>query len=39
VRHDTTDYQCFAPGIVLSLREIGSLESGITVGLESLLGL
>jgi 4-hydroxy-tetrahydrodipicolinate reductase len=39
VRHDTTDYECFAPGIILSLREIGSLESGVTVGLESLLGI
>jgi len=32
------DYECFAPGIILSLREIGSLDSGVTVGLESLLG-
>jgi len=39
VRHDTVDYECFAPGIVLSLREIGSLESGVTVGLESLFGI
>jgi 4-hydroxy-tetrahydrodipicolinate reductase len=39
VRHDTTDYDCFAPGIILSLREIGALESGVTVGLESLLGI
>ena len=38
LRHDTTDYQCFAPGIILSLREIGSLKPGVTVGLESLLG-
>lgn len=38
VRHDTTDYKCFAPGILLSLREIGSLEPGVTVGLEPLLG-
>jgi len=38
LRHDTTDYECFAPGIILSLREIGSLDSGVTVGLESLLG-
>jgi 4-hydroxy-tetrahydrodipicolinate reductase len=38
LRHDTTDYECFAPGIILSLREIGSLEPGVTVGLESLLG-
>ena len=39
VRHDTTDYECFAPGIILSLREIGLLDSGVTVGLESLLGI
>jgi 4-hydroxy-tetrahydrodipicolinate reductase len=39
VRHDTTDYQCFAPGILLSLRKIGTLEPGVTVGLESLLGI
>ena len=38
LRHDTTDYECFAPGIILSLREIGSLDSGVTVGLENLLG-
>ncbi len=38
VRHDTTDYECFAPGIILSLREIGSLGAGVTVGLEGLLG-
>jgi 4-hydroxy-tetrahydrodipicolinate reductase len=39
VRHDTTDYECFAPGVILSLRKIGSLEPGVTVGLERLLGL
>jgi 4-hydroxy-tetrahydrodipicolinate reductase len=39
VRHDTIDYECFAPGIILALREIGSLESGVTVGLDSLLGI
>ena len=38
VRHDTTHYDCFAPGILLSLREIDSLDSGVTVGLEGLLG-
>jgi 4-hydroxy-tetrahydrodipicolinate reductase len=38
VRHDTTHYDCFAPGILLSLREINSLDSGVTVGLEGLLG-
>ncbi len=39
VRHDTTDYECFAPGVILSLRKIGSLDTGVTVGLESLLGI
>jgi 4-hydroxy-tetrahydrodipicolinate reductase len=39
LRHDTTDYQCFAPGILLALRGIRSLSPGVTVGLESLLGL
>ena len=38
LRHDSTDYECFAPGIVLSLREIGSLDAGVIVGLEGLLG-
>jgi len=39
LRHDTTDYACFGPGIILSLRQIGSLNPGVTVGLESLLGI
>jgi 4-hydroxy-tetrahydrodipicolinate reductase len=39
VRHDTIDYECFRPGVILALREIGSLDSGVTVGLESLLGI
>ncbi len=38
LRHDTTDYQCFTPGILLALREIHSLDPGVTVGLERLLG-
>ncbi len=38
LRHDTTDYQCFLPGILLASRKIRSLEPGVTVGLESLLG-
>jgi len=38
LRHDSTDYECFAPGIILSLREIDSLDAGVTVGLEGLLG-
>ncbi|MEJ2384223.1 MAG: 4-hydroxy-tetrahydrodipicolinate reductase [Xanthomonadales bacterium] len=39
LRHDTTDYACFAPGILLALRTMGSLEPGVTVGLEALLGI
>ena len=38
LRHDTTDYECFAPGIILALRSMESLEPGVTVGLEPLLG-
>lgn len=38
IRHDTTDYKCFAPGVVLALRRIGELDPGVTVGLETLLG-
>ena len=38
LRHDTTDYECFAPGIVLALRSMKSLGPGVSVGLEQLLG-
>lgn len=38
LRHDTTDYECFMPGVILALRQIGSLAPGVTVGLEKLLG-
>lgn len=38
LRHDTTDYECFAPGIILALRSMGSLEPGVSVGLEKMLG-
>lgn len=39
IRHDTTDYQAFAPGIVLALRSVGSLTEPVTVGLDGLLDL
>ncbi len=39
IRHDTTDYACFTPGILLSLREVATLDDGVTVGLEHLLGI
>jgi 4-hydroxy-tetrahydrodipicolinate reductase len=38
LRHDTTDYECFAPGIILALRSMESLDPGVSVGLEQLLG-
>ena len=39
LRHDTTDYACFVPGILLALRSMKSLSPGVTVGLEHLLGI
>lgn len=38
IRHDTTNYQAFAPGIELALRRLTELPTGVTVGLEQLLG-
>jgi 4-hydroxy-tetrahydrodipicolinate reductase len=38
IRHDSLDRSSFMPGVVLAIKEVGSLE-GLTVGLESLLGL
>jgi 4-hydroxy-tetrahydrodipicolinate reductase len=38
IRHDSLDRASFMPGVVLAVREIGS-RPGLTVGLESLLGL
>ena len=38
IRHDTTDYKAFGPGIVLALRSVSGLPDPVTVGLESLLG-
>ena len=39
IRHDTTDYAAFAPGILLALRSAAGLEEPLTVGLDSILGL
>ena len=39
IRHDTTDYQAFAPGVLLAIRGMRTLPSGISVGLEPLLGM
>jgi 4-hydroxy-tetrahydrodipicolinate reductase len=38
IRHDSLDRSSFMPGVLLGLREIG-LRPGLTIGLESLLGL
>lgn len=37
IRHDTSDYASFMPGVLLAVRAVGSLP-GVNVGLEQLLG-
>ncbi|MFK8053420.1 MAG: 4-hydroxy-tetrahydrodipicolinate reductase [Woeseiaceae bacterium] len=39
VRHDTVSYDCFSPGMKLALQQVSTLEPGLTVGLEGLLGI
>jgi 4-hydroxy-tetrahydrodipicolinate reductase len=39
IRHDSLDRVSFMPGVLLAVRDIGSLPPGLTVGLEGLLGL
>jgi 4-hydroxy-tetrahydrodipicolinate reductase len=39
IRHDSLDRASFMPGVLLALRGIGQLPPGLTVGLETLLGL
>ena len=39
IRHDSLDRASFMPGVLLAARQIGDLPPGLTVGLESLLGL
>ena len=39
IRHDSLDRASFMPGVLRAVRGIGSLPGGLTVGLESLLGL
>ena len=39
IRHDSLDRASFMPGVLLAIRQIGSLPPGMTVGLESLLNL
>ncbi|HEY2577470.1 MAG TPA: 4-hydroxy-tetrahydrodipicolinate reductase [Streptosporangiaceae bacterium] len=39
LRHDSLDRASFMPGVLLAVRRIAALPPGLTVGIESLLGL
>ncbi len=39
IRHDSLDRASFMPGVLLAIRGLASLPPGLTVGIESLLGL
>jgi 4-hydroxy-tetrahydrodipicolinate reductase len=39
IRHDSLDRVSFMPGVLLAIRAITTLEPGVTVGIEPLLGL
>lgn len=39
IRHDSLDRASFMPGVLLAVRNVAGLPAGLTVGLESLLGL
>jgi 4-hydroxy-tetrahydrodipicolinate reductase len=39
IRHDSLDRASFMPGVLRAVRGIGTLSPGLTVGLDSLLGL
>jgi 4-hydroxy-tetrahydrodipicolinate reductase len=39
IRHDSLDRSSFMPGVLLAVRGIAGLPAGLTVGLDSLLGL
>ena len=39
IRHDSLDRVSFMPGVLLAVRNLGSLPEGLTVGLDGLLGL
>jgi 4-hydroxy-tetrahydrodipicolinate reductase len=38
IRHDTTNRDAFAPGVLLALERLPELPPGVTVGLDALLG-
>jgi 4-hydroxy-tetrahydrodipicolinate reductase len=39
IRHDSLDRASFMPGVLLAVRAVATLNPGLTVGIESLLGL
>lgn len=39
IRHDTSDRTAFVPGILLAIRSVASLQPGVSIGLEGLMGL
>lgn len=39
IRHDSLDRESFMPGVLLGIRSVATLPPGLTVGLDSLLGL
>jgi 4-hydroxy-tetrahydrodipicolinate reductase len=39
IRHDSLDRASFMPGVLLAVREVRTLDPGVSVGLEPLLGL
>ena len=39
IRHDSLDRSSFMPGVLVAVRGIATLSPGLTVGLDSLLGL
>ena len=39
LRHDTTDRDCYMPGVLLAVRKTVELPPGLTVGLDRLMGL
>ncbi len=38
IRHDSTDRISFMPGVLLAVRSVGDMASGVQVGLDALLG-
>lgn len=38
IRHDSTDHSSFMPGLLVAIRSIADLSPGLSVGLDSILG-